>query len=80
MTAMGHTLLTAMQEMSMNQETTHQWLADQQALAGVSDQELAGAIGYRSPTVIQMIKAGKMRVPCIKAPELASALNINPVC
>lgn len=63
----------------MNQETaTHQWLADQQALAGVSDQELADAMGYQSPNVIQMFKAGKMRVPFGKAPELANALDINP--
>ncbi len=63
----------------MNQETvTHRWLAEQQELAGVSDQELADAMGYQSPTVIQMFKTGKMRVPFKKVPELASALDIDP--
>lgn len=63
----------------MNQETvTHRWLAEQQALTGVSDQELADAMGYQSPSVIQMFKTGKMRVPFKKVPELASALDIDP--
>ncbi|WP_428163314.1 hypothetical protein [Diaphorobacter sp.] len=72
-------LLTAIQEMSMNQETTtHQWLTGQQALARISDKELANALGYQSPNVIQMFKSGQMTVPLTKVPELANALDINP--
>lgn len=58
--------------------TTHQLLADQQALAGISDKELANALGYQSPNVIQMFKSGAMRIPFTKVPELANALDINP--
>lgn len=79
MNAVGHTLLTAIQELQMNQEpTTAQWLSDQQTIANVSDQELADAMGYRSANVIGMLKAGQMRVPLNKVPQLASALNISP--
>lgn len=63
----------------MNQEpTTTQWLADQQALAGVSDQVLASAMGYQSARVIEMFKAGQMKIPFSKVPQLASALDISP--
>lgn len=63
----------------MPQETTtHQLLANQQALVGISDQELANALGYGSAKVIQMFMSGNMRVPFTKVPELANALDINP--
>lgn len=63
----------------MNQETTTaQWLSDQQAIANVSDQELADAIGYRSANVIGMFKTGQMKVPVNKVPQLANALATSP--
>lgn len=63
----------------MHEETaTHQLLADQQALVGISDQELANALGYESTKVVQMFKSGDMKVPFTKVPELAHALDISP--
>lgn len=63
----------------MNQEpTTAQWLSDQQSIAGVSDQELADAMGYPSAVVIGLLKTGQMKVPVNKVPQLASALGVSP--
>ncbi|CAN7260352.1 hypothetical protein [Acidovorax delafieldii] len=62
----------------MKDKTTSQWLADQQALAGVSDEALASVLGYESPKVIQMFKSGDMKVPISKVPVLADALDLNP--
>lgn len=63
----------------MNQEiTTPQWLTGQQALAGISDKELANTLGYQSSKVIQMFKSGVMSIPFTKVPDLANALDINP--
>ncbi len=78
MNAVGHTLLTAILERYMEEKTTPQWLADQQAFAGVSDTELASALSYESPKVIQMFKSGGMRIPPGKVPALAAALQVNP--
>lgn len=66
----------------MNQESishiTAQWLGDLQTQAQVSDEGLANALGYQSPQVIGMIKAGRMKVPLAKAPLLAKALGVDP--
>lgn len=64
--------------MTHHHPTTEQWLAEQQSRAGVSDELLAGAMGYESARVIGMFKNGQMRVPLHKAPSLAQALGINP--
>lgn len=62
----------------MKDKTTPQWLADQQTLAGVTDEALASALGYESPKVIQMFKSGGMKVPINKVPALADALDLHP--
>ncbi len=62
----------------MKDKTTQQWLADQQTLAGVTDEELASVLGYESPKVIQMFKSGGMKVPINKVPALAGALDLHP--
>jgi hypothetical protein len=48
--------------MTHHHPTTEQWLAEQQSRAGVSDELLAGAMGYESARVIGMFKNGQMRV------------------
>lgn len=53
-----------------------QWITAQQVIKGVSDHELATAMGYEHTQVIAMFKTGRMRVPISKAPELAEALGV----
>lgn len=43
----------------------------------VSDNELAHAAGYRSGKVVEMIKAGIMRLPVNKAVAFADALQVD---
>lgn len=62
----------------MKEKITSLWLADQQALAGVSDEALANALGYESPKAIQMFKSGDMKLPITKVPALSDALDLNP--
>lgn len=78
MKAVGRTVLIATQENLMKEQPTPQWLADQQAVAGVSDEVLAHALGYVSPSVVQRFKAGDMKVPVDKATALALALGLSP--
>lgn len=77
--AVGHVLLTEIQEEKMRKElSTAEWLTEQQSRIGVPDQVLADALGYESARVIEMFKTGQMRVPFTKAPALADALGVKP--
>jgi hypothetical protein len=72
-------LLTAIQEMKMKPNpSTAEWLENQQAFPGLSDQELTEAMGHQAPQVVKLFKSGDMKVPFAKAPQLAHALGINP--
>jgi|GEM_PF-2993333 len=67
----------------MNKENTQpmptsQWLAEVQAKVGVPDNKLAYAMGYESPTVIELMKSGQMRVPLNKTIQLAWVLRLEP--
>lgn len=67
----------------MNKEDTQpmptsQWLAEVQAKVGVPDNKLAYAMGYESPTVIELMKSGQMRVPLNKTIQLAWVLRLKP--
>lgn len=48
-----------------------------QAEQGLTDVQLANAIGYKA-VVISMIKQATMRLPINKAPALARALSLDP--
>lgn len=50
-----------------------------QAAQGLTDLQLANAIGYENGLVISMIKQGSMRLPINKAKLLAQALSLKPV-
>lgn len=52
---------------------------DAQAAAGLTDDQLAQAIGYESGRVIAMIKTGKMKLPINKVPQMAQALGLGPL-
>lgn len=45
---------------------------------GLDDKAFADALGYESPTVIEMIRTGRMRLPLNKAQALADLLEMEP--
>lgn len=51
----------------------------QQALLGLSDQDLCTAIGFERTIVLTLIKAGTMRMPLKMIPALAAALELDAV-
>lgn len=53
-------------------------IALQQEGLALSDQALADALGYEHSRVIQMIKAGQVRLPMNKAAALARVLEVEP--
>jgi hypothetical protein len=53
-------------------------IALQQEGLSLSDEALADALGYEHPRVIQMIKAGQVRLPMNKAAALAGVLEVEP--
>lgn len=46
---------------------------------GVSQKDVAEAIGYSKPNILVMIKSGDTKLPINKAPALAKALGIDPL-
>ena len=58
-------------------ETVTQQIAITQERLGLSDDQLAAALGYESGNVVTCIKKGLMRLPVGKVPELARALNLD---
>lgn len=44
-----------------------------------SQTEIAKEIGYPNPNVITMFKQGRTKVPVTKVPELAKALEMDPI-
>ena len=55
-----------------------QQIAISQEHLGLSDAQLATALGYESGNVVACIKKGLMRLPVGKVPELAQALELDP--
>lgn len=49
------------------------------AVSGVSQKEIAEALGYDNPNVITMFKQGKTKVPLNKVGPLATVLGVDPV-
>lgn len=59
-------------------ETVKQQIAIAQERLGLSDDQLAAALGYESGNVVACIKKGLMRLPAGRVPELARALDLDP--
>lgn len=57
--------------------TVSQQIAISQGRLGLSDDQLAAALGYESGNVVTCIKKGLMRFPVNKVPELAHALELD---
>lgn len=45
---------------------------------GKTQREIAAECGYDKPNMIAMMKAGHVKVPLDKVPQLAKALNVEP--
>jgi transcriptional regulator with XRE-family HTH domain len=52
-------------------------ITNRQAELGLSDEELAAALGYTNERVIALLKAGTMRVPVKVVTGLATALKVD---
>lgn len=44
----------------------------------LSDQQIAQALDYKNPAIVQMMKSGQMRLPLNKAAPLAKVLDMEP--
>jgi transcriptional regulator with XRE-family HTH domain len=45
---------------------------------GMTQRDIAEAVGYDKPAMINMFKAGTVKVPLEKVPALAKALHVDP--
>ena len=59
-------------------KTVSQLITISQERLGLSDDQLAAALGYESGNVVACIKKGLMRLPAGRVPELAQALELAP--
>jgi hypothetical protein len=53
-------------------------IVERQADLGITDEQLALALGYDSPTVVNMLKQGMIKMPVQKISALALALSLDP--
>ncbi|WP_146114987.1 hypothetical protein [Malikia spinosa] len=58
--------------------TVREQIAISQGRLGLSDDQLAAALGYESGNLVACIKKGLMRLPAGRVPELAQALELAP--
>lgn len=59
-------------------KTVSQLITISQERLGLSDDQLAAALGYESGNLVACIKKGLMRLPAGRVPELAQALELAP--
>ena len=55
------------------------FLTDRIATGKKSQREIAREIGYDKPNMISMFKSGATKVPLEKIPQLAKALDVDPI-
>jgi transcriptional regulator with XRE-family HTH domain len=53
-------------------------ITERQTELGITDEQLAVALDYDRPTVVNMIKQGMVKVPVQKITALAGALSLDP--
>ena len=51
----------------------------QQALIGLSNEDLCTALGFERQIALTLVKTGSMKMPLNKIPALAAALKLDPV-
>jgi len=51
----------------------------QQAILGLSNEDLCTALGFERSIVLTLIQAGTMKMPLNKVPALAAVLDLDPV-
>ena len=62
----------------MKTVTSAEYLANQLAVCGKSQKEVAFECGYTKPNIITMFKQGTTRIPIAAAPKLAVAVGVDP--
>lgn len=62
-------------ESALSQPVIPTLIAESQELLGKSDQQLAKELGFDHPNIITLIKAGSMKLPMSKVPQLARAID-----
>lgn len=68
-----------LQDMAGSPATTvSQLITISQERLGLSDDQLAAALGHESGNVVACIKKGLMRLPAGRVPEMAQALELDP--
>jgi hypothetical protein len=55
------------------------YIAQQIAISGKSQREIAEDLGYKNPNVITMFKTEQTKIPVNKVPALARSLNLDPL-
>lgn len=55
------------------------FIVKRQSELGMTNREIADAVGYHHPNMITMIRKGKTRLPIDKVQRFAAALGVDPV-
>jgi hypothetical protein len=53
-------------------------IADRQSEIGITDEQLALAVGFDQASIVTMIKSGKVKLPVDKIAAFAAALTLDP--
>lgn len=64
---------------NMSTESIVGLIVNRQAALGLSDEEVATALGYTNGRVVEMMKAGTMNVPVNKVAALARVLQVEEI-
>lgn len=65
--------------MKKNRITVAEYLAQQIAISGIPQKEIAEALNYDKANIITMFKQGKTKIPLNKIAPLARVLGIDPI-
>ena len=62
----------------MNEVSVADFIKNEIDHSSLSQKELAKLVGFKTPNLITMIKLGDSKLPIVRIPKLAKALNIDP--
>lgn len=61
-----------------SQSKVAEFIASRQLMMGMTNKDVAEAVGYANPNVISMIKKGQTKLPVEKVSKVAEALGADP--